>query len=83
MLETFKCNLPSKYRKKSLACHHCRSTNLPTDKQTEQPRDSQFHALIACPQYDTIRLQYDTSTDLGLVQFFRAVLEKRLEEEEI
>ena len=83
MLETFKCNFPSKYRKKSLACQHCRSTNLPTDKQTEQPRDSQFHALTACPQCDTICLQYDTSTDLGLVQFFRAVLEKRLEEEEI
>ena len=78
MLETFKCNFSSKFKQKSRACDYCSSQET---ELSDKPRDCQNHALIECPQYAEFRIQYDIQTDLGIVQFFRAVIDKRLEEE--
>ena len=81
MLETFKCNFSNKYKTKSLACDYCTKNNPPTD-QPDEPRDNQQHALTECPQYSDLRAQFDTRTEMGIVNFFRSVIQRRQEEEE-
>ena len=83
MLQSVKANFASKYRHKSLACESCRGTDRQTDSLTPRPEnepiDSQTHLLTSCPAFDDLREQYDTQSDLGLVNFFRAVIDRRIE----
>ena len=44
------------------------------------PIESQFHILTSCPNYSDLRILYDTETDKGLVDFVKAVLDRRIEE---
>ena len=75
-----RANFPNKYKHESLECHHCRQNNTQTDEQTANPLDSQSHLLESCPAYSDLRDQFDTETDLGIVHFFRAVMERRSKE---
>ena len=87
MYGDFKGSFPTKYRKQgiSLKCDLCKhtfddSTNS-NDTLTEFI-ESPTHYLEICPLVSNIKEQHDIDTDLGLIQFFRAVMERRRELEE-
>ena len=44
--------------------------------------DDQEHAASSCAGYEDLRNKFDLDTDLGLVGFYRAVLDRRRKEEE-
>ena len=44
--------------------------------------DDQDHVASSCPGYADLRADHDMDTDQGLVRFYRAVLDRRKEEEE-
>ena len=77
-MEHVRANFSSKYKSDSLACQSClkrnNATNEQTDTDTNIPRDCQNHILNQCPSYDDLRLQFDTETDIGIVNFFKAVM---------
>ena len=84
MYGDFKGSFPTKYRKQgiSLKCDLCKqlfddSTNS-NDTLTEFI-ESPTHYLEFCPLVSDIKEQHDTDTDLGIIQFFRAVMERRSE----
>ena len=84
MFGDLKGSFPSKYRKigVSLKCTLCTklvnsSNNL--DITSEQNTETQAHFLEFCPQVSDLKEQYNTRTDLGIIQFFKAVLERRAE----
>ena len=83
MVQSVKSNFANKYRHRSLKCESCRGTNRQTDSLTpppeDEPIDSQTHLLTSCPAFDDLREQHDTQSDLGLVNFFRAVIDRRIE----
>ena len=81
MLETFEANFPSKYRNESLACKECKTTNEDEGTETNEPRDTQSHNLTNCVAYSQLRQQYDLNTDIGIVDYFKAVIKKRLDED--
>ena len=49
--------------------------NITSDENTE----TQTHFLELCPLVSDIKDMYNTNTDAGLIQFFRAVNERRAE----
>ena len=82
MLQTVKSNFSSKYKHTSMSCQSCKGMKRETEDSEDDPIDSQSHLLTSCLAFSDIRDQYDTNTDLGLVKFFSAVIERRIEEEE-
>ena len=44
--------------------------------------ENQWHYLDICPVVEDIRIQYDIESDLNLIGFFTAVLERRNELED-
>ena len=79
MVETVRYNFSNKYRTDSLECQSCKAM---TPGSEETPRDTQSHLLTTCPAFSDLRTEYDTQSDLGLVQFFKAVIERRVGNEE-
>ena len=73
-----KANFPKKYNYK-LDCESCSELNKQTDTQTVTPTESQSHLIETCPAFDDLREEHDTETDIGLVNFFKAVMERRAE----
>ena len=41
--------------------------------------DTQTYLLESCPAFSDLRERYDTDSDLGIVKFFKAVIERRSE----
>ena len=81
MLETFKANFPSKYRNESLACKECKETNIVKETEINEPKDTQSHNLTTCVAYSQLRQQFDLNTDIGIVNYFKAVIKKRIYED--
>ena len=82
MYGEFKGSFPSKYRRqgKSLKCDMCKyilDSNTSLDSTCNANMESQTHYLEICPLVSDLKEQHDTNTDLGLLQFFNAVLERR------
>ena len=82
MFGDLKGSFPSKFRKqgKSLKCEMCKNilqSNTSLNVTCSQNMESQNHFLEICPSVSDIKTQFDTNTDLGIIQFFRAVLERR------
>ena len=80
MFGDFKGSFPSKFRRrgKSLKCELCKnilSTNTSLDDTSEENTENQQHFLKICPAVRDIKSQYDTNSDLGMIQFFTAVVE--------
>ena len=44
--------------------------------------ESQSHFLEICPVFSDLRSEYDTDSDLGLIEFYRAVVARRIEDDE-
>ena len=85
MYGEFKGSFPSYYRNRgiSLKCDMCKyilESNTTLDITCEENMETQRHYLEFCPRVKDIKSQYDTNTDIGLISFFTAVLERRSEE---
>ena len=83
MVEHVRGNFSSKYRGNSLACQACLKVNKEEKRMMDTTRDSQNHILYRCPAYDDLRLVHNVDTDIGIVQYFTAVIERRVEEGEV
>ena len=87
MYGDFKGSFTSKYRKRgvSLKCDICKnilSSNDSLDLTFEENIQSPQHYLEYCPVVSDLKELYNTESDLGLIQFFRAIMERRSELEE-
>ena len=49
---------------------------------SEENIETQTHFLDLCPLVSDLKDQYDTSTDLGLIAFFRSVMQRRADIED-
>ena len=84
MFGDFRGSFPSKYRRQglSLKCKLCDNnlnpTNNPNDT-TEETIETQNHYLELCPLVSDLKDMHDTGTDIGIIQFFRAVMHRRAE----
>ena len=86
MVPTIKGNFSSKFRGESMKCESCKKsspTNHEMDLTTEENYDSMNHCKYVCPAFDDLRNLYSLETDIGIVEFFRSVVKRRAEEEEI
>ena len=82
MLETVRSNFSNKYKYSSLGCQSCKGIINQNNDSHDEPIDSQSHLLTSCLAFSDLRDQFDTESDLGLVNFFTAVIKRRLEEED-
>ena len=70
------------YRGKSLGCQWCLK-NL-TNHHNEPPDHDQNHVLQFCPAYQDVRESLDIQrSDADIVEFFKLVVERLTEEENI
>ena len=84
MFGDFRGSFPSKFRRQgiTLKCKLCENVMNPSDilsVTSDENRETQTHFLELCPLVSDIKDMYDTSTDAGIIQFFRAVVERRAE----
>ena len=79
MINTIRGNFSNKYRKDSLECPSCK--NLANDNETvkKPSRDSQSHLLEECGAFSKERDQYDLNTNEGIIDFFKFVVQFRVE----
>merc|ERR1711954_64804 len=85
MYGNFKGSFTSQFRRqgKSLKCELCGDGSNPNstlDTTSEYTIETPQHYLELCPLVSDLRSQYDTETDLGLVGFFRSVMQRRSEQ---
>ena len=80
MVETVRGNFPNKYRHSTLQCQSCK--DITTDRQTEI-QDSQAHLLQVCPAFSDLRGQFNLNSDAGIIGFFKAVIDHRIENGEV
>merc|ERR1711954_11585 len=84
MFGGFKGSFPSKFRRQCLSlkcemCKHVLESNTTLDDTSVENMETQKHFLDFCPLVTDINAQYNTDTDLGIISFFTAVLERRSE----
>ena len=68
-------NFSQKYKKESLNCPSCRNISSPKE-------DSQKHLMFECPTFNSVRENKDFSNDSDLLEFFKSVLEYKIENNE-
>ena len=79
MFGDFKGSFPSKFRRRgiSLKCVLCENMfgrNSALDNTSETNMESQRHFIEICPNVRDLREQFDTESDIGIIEFFKAVL---------
>ena len=84
MYGDFKGSFPSHFRRRgvSLKCDMCKNilpSNTSLDTTSEENVQSQHHFLDICPQVRDIKSLYDTDSDIGLINFFKAVMDRKAE----
>ena len=84
MFGEFKGSFPSKFRRQGISfkcemCKHVLESNTTLDDTSVENMETQKHFLEFCPLVTDIKAQYNTDTDLGIISFFTAVLERRSE----
>ena len=68
-----------RYRSIDFQCVACRAVGRPASQET---RDTEEHIKL-CDQYSDLRADIQLDTDLGLVTYFKRVIERRAEMDEI
>ena len=84
MFGEFKGSFPSKFCRQGISlkcemCKHVLKSNTTLDDTSVENMETQKHFLEFCPLVTDIKAQYNTDTDLGIISFFTAVLERRSE----
>ena len=77
MFGSIKGNFPQKYGRDSLECVSCKDLNKSLQL------DTQSHLIESCPAFSDLRANHDTKTDRGITEFFREVIKRRAEDEEV
>ena len=77
MFGSIKGNFPQKYGRDSLECVSCKHLN------NSVKLDTQSHLIEFCPAFSDLRDKHDTKTDRGITEFFREVVKRRIEDEEV
>ena len=93
MVPELRANFPSKYRRQglSLSCPSCTEPSSPASQGTtgsetagrEGARDSQAHVMYDCSAFSDLRETYDLDNDREVAQFFKAVVARRMDLEEL
>ena len=84
MFGNFKASFPSqsRIRGESLKCELCKnicSSNTSLNNTSDDNMESQRHFLDICPQVRDIKSQYDTESDIGIIEFFTAIMRRKEE----
>ena len=88
MFGNFKGSFPSKFRRQgtSLKCKLCETNTKSSsncDITTEENIETQSHYLELCPLVSDLKELYNTESDVGIIEFFRAVVQRRAEIEDL
>ena len=78
LVQTVRRNFSRKYRTSSLKCQSCFCPDASPNNQT-LPEDTQSHLISHCSAFDDLRVKHDLDTDKGLGEFFREVVNRRIE----
>ena len=88
MFGDLKGSFPSKFCRQgtSLQCRLCvnnvnQSSNC--DNTTEENMETQSHYLELCPLVSDLKEMYNIESDVGIIEFFRAVVQRRAEIEDL
>ena len=76
VVPTIRKNFPSKYRERSLTCQSCKSLHPPL---SIPPEDSQSHLILECPAFENLREGRDMMNPLHLAEYFRAIVQHRMD----
>ena len=65
-----------------ITCQSCKNMREDDEEENEdeEPIDTQLHVLEECPAFKELRNECDLNTESGLVQFFKEIVRRRLEE---
>ena len=81
VIPTVRSHFSRKYRPRSLTCPGCTPTH--TQNNQEVPKDTTEHILLTCDAYSDLKdEEFDHNNDRMLAEFFRKVVQRRLEEGE-
>ena len=81
VIPTVRSHFSRKYRPRSLTCPGCTPTHVPNNQ--EVPKDTTEHILLTCDAYSDLKdEEFDHNNDRMLAEFFRKVVQRRLEEGE-
>ena len=76
VVPTIRKNFSRKYRDKSLACPSCREF---WPKLFSPVEDTQHHLITECPAFVDLRKYKDMENSEHLAEFFKAVIQHRME----
>ena len=82
MVDTIRSHMPNKYKSRSLKCPSCAPnylSNPASSDHPDAPNDSVNHLISDCPAFSDLRIAHDLQTDQGLVNYFKAVTERRIQ----
>ena len=80
VVPTVRKNFSSKYRNKSLSCQSCKNLNPSLSSPRE---DTQHHLITECPAFEDIRRNKNMKNSKHLTDFFKSVIEHRLNNNEL
>ena len=78
LVQTVRKNFSRKYRSSSLKCQSCPGLNDSQNNRT-LPEDTQTHLINHCPAFSDLRVEHDLDSDKGLAEFFKEVVNRRIE----
>ena len=78
LVQTVRKNFSRKYRSPSLKCQSCSGPNESPNNQT-LPEDTQTHLISHCSAFSDLCVEHDLDTDRGLAEFFKQVVNRRIE----
>ena len=79
VVPTIRKNFSRKYRDKSLECPSCRNLN---PSPSIPAKDTQHHLITECPAFTDIRNEKDMGNDKDLAEFFKAIIQHRMDNNE-
>ena len=80
VVPTVRKNFSSKYRNKSLSCQSCKNLNPSFSNPQE---DTQHHLITECPTFEDIRKNKDMKNSKHLTEFFKYIIQHRIDNDEI
>ena len=79
VVPTIRKNFSRKYRDKSLECPSCRNLNPSPSIPAE---DTQHHLITECPAFTDIGTEKDMGNNKDLAEFFKAIIQHRMDNNE-
>ena len=84
VIPTVRSHFSRKYKSRSLTCPGCTpltTTSTPVSSDTQEPKDTADHIALVCEAYTDLKDDdFDPDDDKMLSEFFRKVVQRRIEE---